>query len=469
MRGADVVVIGAGFAGLSAAAALAAQGARVAVVEARPRLGGRATAYRDPATGEPIDNGQHVMFGCYRETFEFLGRIGAERHVRLQRQLEMPCVDRAGVRSTLSCPYLPAPWHLLGALIEWEALGLRDRLAALRMGPAIRLARRHLAGRTALRAVSPEETVENWLIRNGQTARLREMLWTPLALAAMNQAPDVAAAEPFVRVLAEMFASDPAASAIALPNVPLDEMYADPARRFIEEHGGEVLTGARAQIIVETGRVAGVRVAAPAGGRPPDEPAGAGLALEGPGEIHAPRVVSAVAWHDLAGLFAEPPESLKPLLADASKLESSPIVTVNIWLDPCVSTTPFVGLPGRTLQWVFDKAVILEGRASHLSLVSSGADAVVGWSNDELAALAMREIREAFPWARTALLTRASVVRERHATFSLAPGQPARPGPVTPVDGLILAGDWTDTGLPGTIESAVASGHRAARVAAAGR
>ena len=125
----DVIVVGGGFAGLSAATALAERGARVLVVEARPTLGGRATAFTDPATGERVDNGQHVLFGCYHETFRFLRRIGAEGHVRVQHRLAVDMIDRAGRWSRLACPALPSPLHLLAGVMTWNALGWRDRLA----------------------------------------------------------------------------------------------------------------------------------------------------------------------------------------------------------------------------------------------------------------------------------------------------------------------------------------------------
>jgi uncharacterized protein with NAD-binding domain and iron-sulfur cluster len=148
-------------------------------------------------------------------------------------------------------------------------------------------------------------------------------------------------------------------------------------------------------------------------------------------------------------------------------MASSPIVTVNLWFDRPVLDEPFVGLPGRTMQWVFDKRNVLGGGASHLSLVSSGAAPIVAMSNPDLIAMALRELAEAIPSVREARLVRGSVVREPRATFSLAPGQPARPPVQTPVPGLFLAGDWIDTGLPATIESAVRAGHRAAEFARA--
>ena len=467
----DVVVVGAGFAGLSAAVALTRRGARVLVLEARSRLGGRATAFADSVTGELVDNGQHILLGCYVETFSFLREIGALDHVRLQPQLSVTMIDRAGQRSRLVCPPLPAPWHLVAGIFEWDALTWSDRLAALRMAAPLKVGLRQAQAEAARRqslaageahgrgeeqrgpiAASPGETVESWLVRYGQTERLREMLWRPLALAALNQPADRAAAPPFARVVAEMFGRDRRAAAIALPTRPLHLMYAEPARTFIEDHGGEVRTGAAAKVHVSDRGVEAVDAA---------------------GARWSPKaVVAAVPWFALGDLFGDqvrlkpdgPYERLAGIIERAGRMSSSPIATVNLWFDRQVIDEPFLGLPGRAMQWVFDKRDVFGGGASHLSLVSSGADRLVNMPNDQLIAAAHTELLEALPAVRPARLLRSTVVRERHATFSLAPGQPPRPATDTGVRGLFLAGDWIDTGLPATIESAVRSGHRAAEM-----
>ena len=445
MTSCDAVVVGAGFAGLSAAARLARDGARVVVLEARVRLGGRATAFPDRDTGELVDNGQHVLLGCYTGTFAFLRQIGAIDNVRMQPHLSVSMIDRAGRRSRLECPALPAPLHLVAGVLEWDALSWTDRLSILKMAAPMRVARHALKPGARAIAASPGETVERWLIRNGQTARLRELLWEPLALAALNQPTNQAAAPPFARVLAEMFGSDPQAAAIGLPTRPLHLMYAEPARRYVEGHRGRVITGAAAKVGIG---------------------AGGGLHVRANGDAWtAPAVIAAVPWFALPSLFEPPPPALAEPLERVRAMASCPIVTVNLWLDRRVMDEPFIGLPGRTMQWVFDKRTVFgsdDHGASHLSLVSSGAATVVGLENDELIAIAHGQLLDALPAARAAALTRATVVREPRATFSLAPGQPARPQTVTAVPGFYLAGDWIDTGLPATIESAVRSGHMAA-------
>ena len=391
-----------------------------------------------------MDNGQHVLLGCYTETFSFLGEIGAADHVTRQTQLAVTMIDPHGRRSKLECPALPPPLHLLAGVFDWEALKWADRLSVLRMITPLRLARRELGPGSRGIAASPGETVENWLIRNGQTATLRSMLWEPLALAALNQRPDRAAAPVFARVLAEMFGSDAKAAAIALPNKPLTEMYAEPARAYIDARGGSVRTGMAATVHV----------------------GGGGVTVVSDSETWtAQATISAVPWHALGELVQGETAPLSSTLARAAATGSCPIVTVNLWFDRPVLDEPFVGLPGRSMQWVFNQRAISNGGLAHVSLVSSGADALLAGTNDELIDAAHKELLEALPSVRAAELKSAGVIREPRATFSLAPGQPERPVTATAVPGFYLAGDWIATGLPATIESAVRSGHLAAEAA----
>jgi len=360
----------------------------------------------------------------------------------MQPALSVTMIDRSGRRSRLACPSLPSPLHLLAGVMDWDALAWRDRLSVLRMATPLRLAKRELRQGTGPIAASPGETVENWLIRNGQTARLRELLWDPLAVAALNQAPDRAAAPTFARVLAEMFGKDPQSAAIALPTQPLHLMYAEPARTYLERRGGTVRTGAQARLHISNDRL---------------------TAVEAAGERwHPSAVIASVPWFALPDLVDNHAPALSDIIDRAQRMESSPIVTVNLWFDRAVMNEPFIGLPGRPMQWVFDKRTVFGAEASHLSLVSSGASPLVELPNRELIALAYDGLLDAMPETRAARLRRATVIREPRATFSLAPGQPLRPATETPVRGLYLAGDWIETGLPATIESAVRSGHSAA-------
>jgi len=331
--------------------------------------------------------------------------------------------------------------------VDWQALSARDRLAVVALAPSLWRARRWAQGANVdLPALfSRDETVEEWLVRHGQTPRVRQMLWEPLALAALNQDVRSAAAGPFVRVLGGVFGRDSRDASIAIPAVPLDELYVEPARQDLERRRGEVRVNALARVVLEA---SGPR------------------AVEVRGQRLEPRaVIVAVPWHDLPSVFRGATDPIANVLRAAAGTPASPIVTVNLWFDRSVLDTAFVGLPGRVMQWVFDKSATSGDGTSRLSLVSSGAADVFRRSSDDLIAIGVEEVREALPGARHAAVVRASVVREPNATFSLAPGSPARPATRTAVPGLFLAGDWVDTELPATIESAVVSGHRAAEAA----
>jgi monoamine oxidase len=283
-----------------------------------------------------------------------------------------------------------------------------------------------------------------------QSEALCRWLWHPLAIAALNQSPSVASAASFARVLGELFGPGPEDASIGVPIVPLDELYAVPATRVIEAAGGRVETRAPARLL---GRADGKwNVAA------------------GPQTIQASAVVSAVPWHALERIWPNGVDpSFAPVVDAARAMHSSPIVTVNLWFDAPIRPGRFVGLVDGTMHWVFDKSEIFGERAGHVAVVASGAEEIARLDNGEITERAVGDLQLALPAVRARTLLRSVVVREHRATFSLAPGQPARPPARTPLDGFYLAGDWTDTGLPGTIESAVVSGHKAAALVLADR
>lgn len=438
-----VVVVGAGFAGLSAAVALVDAGCRVTVFERAPRGGGRASVFVDRDSGERIDNGQHVLFGCYRDTYAFLRRIGTADRAPLQPRLSLAMAAADGTLHTLTCPAITPPWHLIAGVMRWSALSAGDRLSALRMGGVIGRARRHGAAAVA-RAVPDSLTVSQWLDRLRQSRGLREWLWDPLTFAALNQSPETAAAAPFARVVGELFGPRPEDAAVGLATVPLDALYVTPAIAAIERAGGAVHLKTEARIVIdEEGRVSGVRTT--------------------DGVMAADAIVSAVPWFAFGDLWTEGPPAVIAAVAErAASMASSPIVTVNLWLDGPVLPRPFVGFVHGPMQWAFDRQALVGSTSHHLSIVASGAVELARESNEVVAARAVAQLSTALPAMRARKVLRSVVVREHRATFSLAPGGPPRPGPATGLSRFVLAGDWTDTGLPATIEGAVVSGHRAA-------
>lgn len=439
----DVIVIGAGCAGMAAATTLAQRGARVVVLEVRGHLGGRSTSFFHRESGERVDNGQHVLLGCYHETRTFLRRVEAEGLVDFQPRLSFTSVDRQGRVSSLACPPWRPPLHLAAGLLRWKALSWRDCWSASAMAAPLAAARRAVLDPSTPLPCVDGETVHGWLARHGQSPRLIEMLWEPLALAALNQPIGQAEARPFVRILGQIFTDDPADAAVGVPIRPLDEVFGAPARAYLEARGGQVRTDALARVVVAGDRV--------------------GYIDSRGTSLRAGAVVLAVPWFGIGTVLrGSEGGALAQLVDTESRRRSSSIVSVNLWMERAALPASCVGLPGRTFHWIFDKRGVFDGAATHLTLVASGADRVLRQTNDELGALALEEATDAFPELKRARVQHVSVVREPNATFSLAAHEPARPGPATAVRDLFLAGDWTDTGLPATIEGAVLSGHRAA-------
>jgi squalene-associated FAD-dependent desaturase len=433
---ADVVVIGGGIAGLATAVQLSEAGLVVVVVEEAPRLGGRASAFTDQLTGERVDNGQHVLFGCYHETYRFLRTIGTDALAPLDRRLSVAIAGEDRRPAPLTCPGLPAPWHLAAAILKWNAVPLRDRVRALAIARALRSDK----DPAALSSI----TVSAWLRVHRQPASLCRWLWHPLAVAALNQSPESASAGPFVAVLRQLFGGRAIDSAIGVPRVPLDELFALPAAHYIDARGGRVLTKTSARIALDTdNRIAHVAA--------------------GDLNISTGIVVSAVPWHAITRIWERTvPAPMTAIASAAAAMDPLPILTANLWFDRPFMPAKFVGLVDGPMQWAFDKSRIFGGEAGHISMVSSGAVDIVDLDREAVTEMAKAQLERTLPAARGARLGRSIVVRERRATFSVAPGAPARPRTRTGLAGFFLAGDWTDTGLPGTIESAAISGRRAA-------
>jgi len=442
-----IVVVGGGFAGLAAAIALQERRHDVALLERRGVLGGRATSYRDALSGEDVDNGTHLMVGAYHATLDLIRRADADDLLLTQDDLRLDYVDERG-RTSLVCPPLAAPLHLLGGLLGLR-VPWRVRWDALRLGLAARFGRR------------PDGlTLAEYFRRTRQSAAARRLLWDPLATAILNETPERAAAVLFYNVYREAFLSSRKASRLVFLRRGYGVLH-ERLGRYFATRGGLVFRRALAESVeMSEGRVTGVRYSQRAEGR---EAIRAATPSQGR-TLVADAVVLAVPWHAVPRLL---PAELRerPPFAGLAELRSSPIVSIEMWLDRVVVDRVMVGLRDCEIEWVFDKGRLYgrRGAPQHLAFIVSAAHRSLARSNGELVAAATAALGRYFPGMSGAAITRSLVIREADATFACDPeAETRRPGNVTPVPGLLLAGDWTDTGLPATIEGAVRSGFAAA-------
>jgi len=443
----DVIVIGGGFAGLAAAVALAAEGVRVTVLEKRPVLGGRAYSYTDAGTGETIDNGQHAMMGCYHEMFRFLGRIGALDKLTIQRSLRVVMLDPEQGAGTIACPPLPSPLHMAAGVLGYRLLGVADRVRVLLGGLRLLAMKRRRDARLAAL------TVEGVLDLLGQSAATRRAFWHPVAIATLNEDPALACADLLAEVMVRAFFAGKDDARFVLAKVGLSDLYTGDARRFVEERGGRVET--KAQVVGIGFRAGEV----------------SHLDLRDGQRLTAAAYISAVPPQ---GLFPLLPLALRrdvPALGAIERLTSSPIVSVHVWFDQPLIAHDFAGFVGTRTHWLFNRDKIT-GRdprgGSYLTFVTSGARALVDLDNEAIVAATLADVRRVLPAAARARVRHTQVVKEKFATMSpTVEAASLRPPATTPITNLVLAGDWTATGLPATIESAVASGHRAAALVAA--
>jgi squalene-associated FAD-dependent desaturase len=432
---AHAVVVGGGLAGVAAALALADAGARVTLVEVRPRLGGAAYAFR--RDGLWLDNGQHVFLRCCTAYRGLLERLGSAASTRLQPRLDIPVLTPGGRRARLRRGSLPAPLHLAGALARYGPLTVRERLAAARAALA-------LARLTPGEERLEERTLGAWLEEHGQGAGARGALWDLVVRPALNVPADAASLGLAAFVLRTGLLERADAGDIGWARVPLSELHDAPARRALAAVGVEVRLGWRARRVeAEAGSVRGV--------------------LGPDGLLEADAVVLAVPSERAAGLL---PEGALPRGVDLAALGSSPIVNLHVAYDRRALDVPFAAGVGTPVQYVFDRTASSGLPSGQLLAVSlSAADAEMRLDRDALRDRFLPALADLLPAARGARVEAFHVTRERAATFRAAPGTARhRPGPRSGVRGLALGGAWTATGWPATMEGAVRSGIAAAEV-----
>lgn len=436
-------MIGGGLAGLSAGVALAEAGWRVRLFEQRPFLGGRATSYVLP-NGEHVDNCQHVTLGCCTNLDHFYRRIGAADKIKYFDQLLFQ--DPQGRRGKIQAGVLPAPFHMLGAFATFSPLTFADKRCIGWAMLDILRSEGHTDDLDEPGGISMSE----WLRRRKQTAGAIERFWRVVLVSALDEELDRTDARYGVEVFWKAFVSNRTGYRMGVPTVPLADLY-NGCKAQIEKRGGEVtLRSPLRAIHMANGAIEKV-------------------------EFDARRLESADAY-----LFALPPTALNDLLpeearakepgfAKLQKLRTSPITGVHFWFDREVMQEPFLTLLETRTQWVFNKTLlygreagILE-KGQYLQLVISASYDLLQKSRQEIIDLCLSELRQVLPLTREANLVKATVIKETEATFSPGPGvDRLRPNQQTRIEHMFLAGDWTRTGWPATMEGAVRSGYLAA-------
>ena len=442
-----VIVLGGGLSGLSAARRLLEHGLRVTLVEKRPFLGGRAFSFRDGQEGVAVDNGQHVFLGCCNYYIDYLRAIGALDKTYIQSSLrtEVMLDGKTGVLS--STPAL-GRLHLLPSFIRYPHLGLVDKLLVV-----YGLLRVKLIKRSKIAPALDNETAYSWLKRHGQTDRAIDNLWNLFILPSLNDDVRSASADMALMVFQEALLKRPKDAAIGLSRVGLTSLNGEPAQRAIEARGGKVILGKAVRSMrYKDGRVCGVELS--------------------DGRVHqADAYVSALPYDVLLQVLPDE-VATGDFFSRVLGLRPSPIVGIHLWYDRAIMDQEFVAVLNSPVQWVFNKSLVQgtnDAGGQYVCISLSGAWQHIDTPKEELIRVFTEEMARLFPRAGGATVERVLVVKERDATFRSAPGAARHRLPQeTPIPNLYLAGDWTDTGWPSTMEGAVRSGVYAADLVASG-
>jgi squalene-associated FAD-dependent desaturase len=432
-----VAIAGGGLAGLAAACALADSGFRVTIFERRPYLGGRASSYEHPGTGEVVDNCQHVLFRVCTNLVEFYRRIGVEDKIRWYD--EMTFIEPGGRASVMRASPLPAPLHTAPSFLRFPFLGAKDKLAISRAIAALALTAQQDTGRSFL----------DWCRHHGQTENAIERFWKPILVSALSEDLDLISISYAAQVVRESMKS-PQARHMGVPTIPLTDLY-NRAGDYIRARAGEIRFRSPIDTFIPSSSQVGIRT--------------------GDTEERFDYLVLALPFEVLDRVLPQNHEA-SPLREKLAHFESSPITGIHLWFDRQISDLDHAVLLDRTIQWMFHKSRLLATRdekseGSYIELVVSASKSLIDKSRSEIVDLALKEVREFFPAARAANLVKSTVIKEVRATYSPRPGIDAhRPLQSTSWPRVFLAGDWTATGWPATMEGAVRSGYLAAEALA---
>jgi squalene-associated FAD-dependent desaturase len=446
-----IIVVGGGLAGIAAACDLSDSGLLVTLLEARPFLGGKTWSFRDEQTGMVVDNGQHVFLSCCTAYLAFLQRLGIESLVYMQPRLRVPIFSAGYPATTLEASHLPlpAPLHLFWSFLRLPFLSWREKLHAART--LLRIARAGERGRVAYEHLS----FASWLRAQGETELAIRALWNLITLPTINEDCERASAGLAMMVFQESLLRSASGGRLGYAKVGLSDLICEAATRYLEARGATLRLGCRVTgVEIMDGQVQGVRLA-------------------NREMLPAQHVILALPHYAIASLL--PPDYRNTFFfLHTTRLDTSPILGINLWLDRTVMKEPFAAVIGRQeTYWVFDKGALfglnLDG-GQYLTLSISGAHRYLAQSRESIIAQARGDLEAVFPALRQAQINHALVIKERQATFSARSGSLENRLPAaTPISGLFLAGAWTDTGWPATMEGALRSGHAAAQAAISSR
>ena len=436
---ANVVVVGGGVAGLAAATALAQDGYDVQVLERRPYVGGRASSYEHPALQEVVDC-QHVLLGCCTNLVHFYQQCGVAEKIRWYDALTF--LEPGGRASRIAPNGLPAPFHSTMSFLRAPMLSIADKLGIAR----------GLLGFVGGLPADSAESVAGWLKRTGQTERAIRHFWEPVLVGALNDGFENCSVHYAGQVFRESFLKSAQGGRLGIPALPLSDLYSA-AANVIEANGGQVHLRASVESLTQ-------------------ESDGRWCVRTGNGDYAADAVILALPFEQVQKLLPRLPstDGALNLAASMGRFVHAPITTVQLWYDREITDMDHAVLLDTTIQWMFHKSRIRRsaGPGSYLELTISNSKAQLHMERAEILASALRELELFFPGVRTAKLLKSGVLKEARATFSVLPGLDAvRSAAQSPWPGIFLAGDWTHTGWPSTMEGAARSGYLAAEAVAA--
>ena len=411
---ARVVVVGGGLAGLAAAEGLSRTVPQVTVLEARPRLGGRATSFDDKTSGTMVDNCQHVSMGCCTYLKEFCRRVGIEAQFKTARELTF--IDRLGQQSMFASTSLPAPFHLAHAFAKLKYFNWSERLEIA----------------TGLRRLAAERRFdgpfEAWLLCAGQSERVRRLFWHVVLVSALSESLDRVATQVARKVFIEGFFSHRSAWEVELPSVSLDQLYGRPVIDALESRGVEIRLNTAVRSIQKCDQ-------------------GFSVELRSGEVVGAETCVVAVPHHRVSDIVSHELRN-EPAVRAAASLESAPITSVHLWFDRQLTELPHAVFVEHLSQWMFRKGID-DGRHYYQVVISASHD-LAGRTHEEIVDEVVRELKDAFSNAAAAALLHSRIVTEKRAVFSPTPeSQPLRPSQQGSTASLFFAGDWTSDRLAG--------------------